>query len=167
MLALLSEAEAALPALLEDASSWRSLRIDYHPPLVERLYRPWRDGLRLNLHRIHPCAPGAALFHPHPWPSAVKVLSGRYHMRIGYGSGTTEPPVAAEATLTAGASYTMTDPDAWHDVRPLGGPSLSVMVTGRPWPRAAPVAPARPLSRMSAEAVSELLGAFRGHYPAG
>lgn len=164
MMTLLEAAEAELPALLADASGWRSLDIDYHPPRVERLYRPWRDGLRLNLHRIHPCAADAPLFHPHPWPSAMRVVSGRYHMRIGYGAGTTAPPIAAELTMTPGACYAMTHPDAWHDVRPLGAPSLSVMVTGRPWRRDAPISPGHPLRPLEASTVGELLSAFQHYY---
>lgn len=165
MMDLLEAAEAELPTLMADRAGWRSLDIDYHPPRVERLYRPWRDGLRLNLHRIHPCAPGAPLFHPHPWPSAMRVLSGRYHMRVGYGAGTEPPPIAAELTMTPGACYAMIHPDAWHDVRPLGGPSLSVMVTGRPWRRDAPVSPDQPLRPLPAADADALLALFRQHYP--
>ena len=39
MLELLDELKVELPALLVDAGSWQSLRIDYHPPLVNRLWR--------------------------------------------------------------------------------------------------------------------------------
>ena len=160
MLEHLAEVEAVLPELLQDVSGWRSLDIDYHPPRVQRLYRPWRD-LRLNLHRIWPCEDHEALFHPHPWPSAVKVVSGTYRMAIGYGAGTTTPPVMATMLLRAGSSYAMTDRDAWHDVRPLGAPSLSIMLTGAPWDRPAPVTPSRPLRPMSEADIAELLAAFR------
>ena len=164
MLPLLEEATAELGTLLADLAGWRSLDIDYHPPRVERLCRPWREGLRLNLHLIHPCAEGAPLFHPHPWPSAMQVVSGRYHMRVGYGSGTDTPPIVAELTMNPGTCYAMVHPDVWHDVRPLGGPSLSVMLTGRPWNRAAPVSPKRELSALSPARQRELLDAFRAHY---
>jgi hypothetical protein len=167
MIDLLEAAERELPALIADASGWRSLHIDYHPPTVERLYRPWREGMRLNLHRIHPCEAHAPLFHPHPWPSAMRVVSGRYRMRIGYGTGTDQPPVAAELILTAGACYAMIHADAWHDVRPLDGPSLSIMITGRPWPRDTPLAPDRPLRPLSDDRARDLLDAFRTRYPQG
>ena len=166
MLERLAEAEAALPALLLDTTGWRSLDIDYHPPRVQRLHRPWR-GLRLSLHRIWPCAPDAALFRPHPWPSAMKVVCGAYQMAVGYGSGTTPPPVMATMLLRAGSCYAMTDPDAWHAVRPLGGPSLSVMLTGAPWQRAAPVVPSRPLRPLSEADVAGLLAEFRAAFPLG
>ena len=167
MLKQLEEVEAALPELLaaEEGGGWRSLYIDYHPPIVERLYRPWGAHMRINLHRIWPCEPSGALFHPHPWPSAVKVLSGTYQMRTGYGSGVEAPPVAALINMPAGACYEMTHPDAWHAVRPVGAPSLSLMITGRPWGRTAPVSPGRPLSALSDERREALLRDFRDLYP--
>ncbi|MCA9527599.1 MAG: hypothetical protein KC549_15025 [Myxococcales bacterium] len=161
MLADLAAAEAALPALLQDAAGWRSLRIDYHPPVVERLFRPFGDGGRLSLHRAWPCAPEDALFHPHPWPSAMRIVSGRYRMIVGHGPGLATPPVAATLELAAGSTYTMTDPDAWHAIMPLGGPSLSIMVTGRPWARPQPVEPAAPLRPMDAADAEALLAAFQ------
>jgi hypothetical protein len=77
MLDVLAQLEQALPAMLRDESIWHSLYVDYHPPTVERLWAPWRD-YRAFLHRIHPCAREQALFHPHPWPSAMRVLEGEY-----------------------------------------------------------------------------------------
>ena len=93
MLELLDIALAELPSLLASPEGWTGMRIDYHPPFVDRAWRPWRDG-RLSIHRIHPCAPEEALFHPHPWPSIVKVLAGRYEMGVGYGTGVGSPPIA-------------------------------------------------------------------------
>ena len=52
---------------------------------------PWRD-CRIYLHRIYPCAPGEALFHPHLWPSAMRILSGEYEMAVGYGAGRVPRP---------------------------------------------------------------------------
>ena len=165
MLTALEEIEAALPDLLADEAGWQSLYIDYHPPFVERLYRPWGPDLRVNLHRIWPCSPQESLFHPHPWPSAVRILSGQYRMRVGYGSGVESPPTASTVLLVPGASYEMTHPDAWHAVQPVGGPSLSLMVTGRPWGRAAPISPRHPLGELSAERRAALLRDFRTCYP--
>lgn len=140
MLALLDEALVEIPALLASPTDWRGLRITYHPPRVDRAWRPWRD-YRLSIHRIYPCAPDEALLHPHPWPSAMRVLAGRYAMRIGYGAGTTAPPIAATVIAVAGTTYAMIDPDAWHDVRPLDAPVLTVMLSGPPWGRAMPLDP--------------------------
>lgn len=132
MLEALAAAERRLPDLLLRADAeWESLDVDYEPPRVERLWRFLEDGCRLYLHRIHPCE--RALFHPHPWPSAIKVLSGTYEMGLGSSSTAEDPTEAATLMLTAGSSYEMIEPNGWHYVRPIGGPSLSLMITGAPW----------------------------------
>ena len=158
MLNLLATALAELPALLETPDGWTGLRIDYHPPFVDRAWRPWRDR-RLSIHRIHPCAPGDALFHPHPWPSAMRVLEGRYEMAIGYGPGLVAPPIAARLIIGPGTDYSMPHRDAWHDVRPLGGPTLSVMLSGPPWERLMPLAPITPQRPLPDAELRELLRA--------
>ena len=133
MLEALAAAEWRLPdLLLRPDSEWQSLDVDYEPPRVERLWRFLEDGSRLYLHRIHPCE--IALFHPHPWPSAIKVLSGTYEMGLGSSSTAEDPTEFATLMLTAGSSYEMIEPNGWHYVRPIGGvPSLSLMITGAPW----------------------------------
>lgn len=139
MLHVLGRAEAAVPALLEaDADSWHTLDVDYEPPRVERLWRDFEKDYRIYLHRIHPC--DKALFHPHPWASAIKVLSGKYVMGVGYTLDNVPPTEAATIVLAAGSYYEMIDPDGWHYVRPIGGPSLSIMVTGPKWDRWSPKA---------------------------
>ena len=156
MLDLLDIVLAELPTLVASPQGWTGMRIDYHPPFVDRVWRPWRN-CRLSIHRIHPCAPEDALFHPHPWPSAMRILAGRYAMDLGYGAGIAAPPVAARVIATAGTSYEMTDRDAWHAVRPLGGPAVTVMLSGPPWQRAMPVEPAVPQRALSPETIAELL----------
>ena len=42
-----------------------------------------------------------------------------------------------------GLRYEMTHANSWHYVRPLGRPTLSLMVTGKPWARKAAGAPSR------------------------
>lgn len=163
MLQILSQVEEALPELLQDEPSWRSVVVDYHPPKVDRLWQSWR-GYRIYLHRIYPCEPGAALFHPHPWPSAMRVLEGEYEMAVGFGAGMVEPPVAARVMVRGDFRYEMTHPDSWHFVRPIGQPTLSVMVTGTPWSREAHRS-TQPLVPLQPEQVSELLQAFRVYYP--
>jgi hypothetical protein len=164
MLNVLYAVEQVLPALLLDEGAWRSLYVDYHPPTVERLWRDWKE-YRISLHRIHPCPPGEALFHPHPWPSAMRILSGEYEMAVGYGKGETPPPVAALMIAAGDFRYEMTDPDAWHYVRPLRGPTMSLMVTGQPWERWSPKSE-KPLHPLDAAACQEILRFFRGRYPA-
>jgi hypothetical protein len=163
MLDVLARAEAELPALLVNAR-WNSLDINYHPPFVERLWLPWQ-GYRISLHRIHPCAPSDALFHPHPWPSAMRILDGDYEMAVGYGAGSNAPPVAARLIASGDFRYEMTDPDAWHYVRPIGRPAMTVMVTGAPWQRSSPGS-SEPLQTLDDKRHAEILAWFRARYPA-
>ena len=138
MLEGLHQVEAVLPELLanQQLDSWESLDIDYEPPRVERLWRQHGD-FRIYLHRIHPCA--QALYHPHPWPSAIRILSGEYEMGLGFSEELLPQNLmaadreVARATLVAGASYEMVHPFGWHAVKPLKRPSLSLMVTAKPW----------------------------------
>jgi len=140
MLDVLCRVEMELPELLNDSESeaWHSVYIDYHPPFVARLWRPFEDEYRIYLHQIFPCQPGEALLHPHPWPSAMRVMYGVYEMGVGYGDSNNEPPLAATMILCEGAAYEMMNKNSWHYVRPLGSPAYSVMVTGKPWQRESP-----------------------------
>jgi hypothetical protein len=126
------------------------------------MWIPW-GTCRVYLHRIHPCDEGSALFHPHPWPSAIRILSGRYETGVGYGAGDTPPPVAWKGVLEAGSYYEMVEPDGWHWVRPVGGPSLSLMVTGAPWTRTAPRS-SEPLAPLAPEAAEALRRDVRNFY---
>ena len=167
MLEMLEAAERELTRIFSsddalEGEGWRSLRVDYHAPFVDRLYREW-NGQRIYLHVIHPCAPEEALFHPHPWPSAMRILSGKYEMGVGYGTGDAPPPVAARIVAHGPMIYEMTDPDAWHYVRPIDGVASTVMVTGTPWNRSSP-RPSRPLSELPPERVKEMLIAYREAY---
>jgi hypothetical protein len=155
MLEVLRVAMSALPELLS-APGWKGVRVHYHPPFVDRAWRAWGEH-RVYLHRIYPCTPAEALFHPHPWPSAMRIIDGRYELAVGYGAEL--PPIAARLVVGPGTEYEMTDRDAWHFVRPLDRPSLSVMVTGLPWDRAAPKSD-KPLAPMDP---AELLELFRAH----
>lgn len=121
-----------LRRLMRDRSIWNSLHITYEHPHVERLWCQHGD-LRVFLHRIYPLPtllePQHVLYHPHPWPSAVRLVSGRYIHRVGL-----QDRVMCTQVLGAGASYEITDPDLWHSVEPEGGPSDSIMVIDKPYP---------------------------------
>jgi hypothetical protein len=134
MLKMLQEAADALPDLLTDAESWNTLQVTYNLPYVDRLWRNFGEG-RILLHRIHPCGEDEALFHPHPWPAAIRVLGpGDYEMGIAWGDPTGPvPPMATKITMTRGGLYEMTDPRAWHYVRPLHREVFSLMVIGKPY----------------------------------
>ncbi len=163
MIAILEQVESHLPSLLRDAVKWKSLDINYHPPRVERLWRQL-DNVRVCLHKIHPCKGDQALFHPHPWPSAMKVLSGTYEMAIGYGAGDEAPPMAVTMIVTGGMKYEMVDPDSWHYVRPIDDVAMTLMVTGHPWSRSAPGGDQQ-LSPVSERSREEMLRFFREKYP--
>jgi hypothetical protein len=124
-----------LVGLMRRKNEWSSVHVTYHPPEVERLWIQV-GPVRVFLHRIHPCAEGEALFHPHPWPSAVRVVSGEYAHTTGYcerlRNSERHPYELMTSILRAGSDYEMIKPMAWHSVRPLGGPSDSIMIVGEP-----------------------------------
>lgn len=121
-----------LPILLaDDKTPWQTLDVVYEDPHVERVWLQL-GSKRLYLHRIHPCE--KAFFHPHPWPSAIHVLTGHYKMAMGSGPAGGKPPdVTATIDLHAGSGYEMLSPSGWHSVMPYGESSLSLMLTGTPW----------------------------------
>ena len=163
MLEILHLAENEPPELLTDLGGWNSLLIDYHPPTVERLWRNWGLRYRIYLHCIHLYKEGEALFHPHPWPSAIKLISGRYESAIGYGKGN-EPPQAARFIIHAPSAYEMCDPDGWHFVRPLDRLSYSFMITGQPWERPAPKSD-KPLTELDPDSFTRIINVFQHYYP--
>lgn len=165
MLEVLEEVERRFRdgILYNHPDHWKTLYIDYHPPVVERLWTSW-GHCRIYLHRIFPCSRKEALWHPHPWPSAVKILSGSYEMGVGFGKGQMAPPLASLVRLSAGSSYEMTNPDGWHFVRPIGGPSFSIMVSGLPWGREFPQ-PEEPLKPLTPRQITEIMSFFGKEYP--
>lgn len=162
---LLADIEAnTLPTLLHTPEAWQTLDVDYEPPRVERLWAQLGDN-RLYLHRIHPCERGQALYHPHPWPSAVHLVEGTYEMAVGYGSGDEHPPHATTMVLAAGTKYEMLDQDGWHDVRPLGGTCLSVMLAGKPFVGGTRRGQKPKLNPLSEAVKFDLLQRFIAHFP--
>ena len=162
MLEALRRSGLILPQLLKDEHRWKSVFVDYHHPYVERVWCDW-EGYRVYLHRIHPCSSGEALFHPHPWPSAMKVESGRYEMCWGLATSSAEPPITVRRILAPGSEYEMIDPYEWHSVRPLDGPSISRMITGTPWESRFPK-PRQPVSDLAPSLRTDLLEFFRSIY---
>lgn len=164
MLPVLEQAELELPSLLLARDSWQSLLVNDEHPNVERLWMPYGAG-RLCLHLIHLCGEGESLYHPHPWPSAMRILYGKYETAYGHGSPMDAPPPrGATRTHGAGDRYEMVNPLAWHCVRPIGEPVLSVMVTGKPW--ASPgLRKGRSLAPLSDARISEMLYMFRSYFP--
>lgn len=176
MIVSLKKVLGVLPALIERRDTWKSIDVDYEPPRVERV---WRDvdmadgdipyGMRVCLHRIHACK--EALYHPHPWPSAMLVLDGVYEMRVGLATkieqGKPAEPHPHRATtlhLTKECVYAMTNPSAWHSVRPLTDTALSMMIMGKPYQGQpydhAEFGKGRKFETLSDLAVDDILGTF-------
>lgn len=116
--------------LADPAYPWKTLDVTYDVPRVERIWTQWGED-RVSLHRLHPCE--NPLFHPHPWPSAMVILSGQYLMGLGRSLDGSTPVETARIKLTPGAQYEMLDQLGWHWVKPLDLPVMSVMVSGKPW----------------------------------
>jgi hypothetical protein len=150
--------------LLEEAE-WTCLDIDYHPPRVERMWTSIGNGMRLNLHRIHPCKASDALWHPHPWPSAMQIITGHYEMGIAYFPTHDHMVTLGKVELGPGDRYSMDTPFSGHYVAPLDDtPSLSLMLTGKPWEtshRHLGKGQAKTLSKADTESLRE---AFETHF---
>ena len=137
---------------------------------TERRLSQYRDG-KLCLHRIHACEPGVAPYHPHPWPSAMRILEGTYELTVGCSAGERAPPVAARMIASSAFDYEMIDVYAWHSVRPIGAPAMTVMVTGPRWERGASredqtLSPrnGEPLAPLSDAEMEEMLDYYRRRY---
>jgi len=147
-----------LADLLKNPSIWNTLDVNYHKPRVERLWTQVGES-RLMLHVIHPCAPGESLYHPHPWPSAMHVLKGRYEMGLGIRH---TPGIKEIQEMMGGRSplidcgkdehdikvfikqickiemngdnhYEMLENKGWHFVRPVDEICYSLMLIGKPF----------------------------------
>lgn len=164
MIQKLFRIEELLPGLLRQPM-WNTLDVNYYSPRVERVWAQVND-LRVNLHRIHPC--DNPLFHPHPWPSAMRIITGFYETAIGFNTGVYDdeedpPPEAATFLIGAGSVYEMIRPDSWHYVMPIKEPSMSLMVTGQPWDKMV-IGPEKNLNPLPDLAKAEILSAFQYYY---
>ena len=157
---LLAEVESELPERIAKGD-FRSMHVTYAKPYVERLFYT-RGEHRVFLHRIDSCMPEEALWHPHPWPSLIKVIDtegGLYRHSVGDRNG-----VFAVQTGTASVlrpiTYTMLEPKAFHSVS-TDKASWSVMIIG---PRWSPPEPSKHQEVISASRVQELLDRWRFLY---
>lgn len=148
--------------LLQKPEIWKTLFIDYHPPLVERCWTQL-GNYRLSLHFIHQCEPEDALFHPHPWPSAMRVLEGTYEMGLGFGKGLEKPEKMCTILVSNGMYYDMTHIDGWHYVRPVKSTCSTVMLTGPKWEREE-IKSDKPLKELTPERKLIILDYFLSFY---
>lgn len=169
----LYRSEQLLPELLDKPEIWRGKDVLYHAPRVERI---WVDGnsdpllntvlgeSRLSLHIIHPTTE-PCLYHPHPWPSIIHILHGGYEMGIGYSEKLGAPVEICKTVYTAGATYLMTNPAGWHYVKPLKKPSLSIMISDKPWGREMPIEPSHGSNPdMDAAQIAQLIKVFKNFF---
>ena len=165
MLKELMRARRELPELLKlNLSEWNTKHVTYEYPHVQRLWRPFGDGMRVHLHIIESISPGLReknnnifpLYHTHPWPSAVMLLKGSYRMKLSQLNGR-----ALNMVLTEGSSYEMTQPTDWHSVDPLDYEVMSLMVTGKPFADPIPGVTVPPQERLQPELAINLLEGFR------
>lgn len=158
---LLKAIECELPEMLSQTSAWNSVDVNYALPRVERLWMQ-RGEYRIYLHRIHPTKADKTFFHQHPWPSAMRILSGQYEMGLGYGQA--EPsPVISTLELSERDCYEMVQPYAWHYVCPIHSESYSLMIAGPPW-LGRERKSALSLEPLNVKAKAEIISFFRSCY---
>lgn len=167
MLNTLFEIEEQMPNFLK-IENWKSLFIDYEYPHVERVYLDWEE-YRINLHLIHSIPEGKEPFyHPHPWPSACRILHNRYQMKLGLA---VEPDLVldvSETIMSPGSAYEMVQKNAWHWVKPLDNKNVaSLMITGKPWGLIIPNQQGHERKSLSQDRVEAILDIFKLFYTNG
>lgn len=125
----LKEIESILPDLIKSDDGWNGLYITYCKPIMYRLWRQHREN-RIYIHRLLPCDTSEVYPHLHSWPCVVKIMSGVQEMAAGCINETNNYIHSTNHWLKPGDTYSMTNPDAWHCIRPVSLPSISLMVGG-------------------------------------
>lgn len=164
MIDKLYEVEASL---MKDILSkpLNTLRIDYHQPFVNRIWYQYDETYRVYLHKIFPAkTSNDALFHPHPWKSAIRIISGRYEMGVGHSNTNKIPKIDCKLVLSAGTVYEMLEEDGWHYVNPIKKASYSLMVTGELNKRKMPIEPLKEFRKLNKKEISEILEVFETYY---
>ena len=164
--------KAILEALarLENLSSFNTVFVNYEKPYVERMWFQLDYEHRVFLHHILPCEAPECLYHPHPWPSIVKVLDagGGYEHGIGFQTPEQalvgkEPMVSVFQDMDPGSTFTYEMPfsDTWHYVSVKERGSWSIMVTGRPFNNAPPRPPLPKMGPLDPETVQRNAAVFK------
>ena len=101
----------------------------------------------------------------------MRILEGTYELTVGCGTDEAAPPIAARLIVSGPFEYEMTDAHAWHAVRSIGTPAMTVMVTGPRWergsPRTDPPLPPHkdePLAPLSEAEMEKMLAYYRQRY---
>jgi hypothetical protein len=134
MLQVLNNHIKLIPDLIRfNRTDWQGLKITRRKPHTYRAFIQFGQ-YRICLHRFEHCEDGEALYHPHPWPAAFKILKGGYNMQVGMSTHRdTEPVSVASFKMTEGSSYEIISPLTWHAIQPIGGECFTVMINDTPW----------------------------------
>ncbi len=169
MLETLHKVENNLIELLyKNADKIQTMYIDYHKPYVSRIwFIDEENDCRVFLHKIEPCNESKeALYHPHKWDSAVRIISGEYEMGIGHSETDEIPKTDCVLILGQGACYSMTQKDGWHYVFPRQFITHTLMVIPNKLNgRKMPVEPDKKFRKLTYKEVENMFYAFQlsGH----
>lgn len=153
-----------LEKMLENPNVLNTMHIDYHEPFVNRIWFQYDEKHRVYLHKIFPSkSSNDALFHPHPWKSAIRIVSGGYEMGVGHSSTNEVPKIDCKLLLPECTLYEMLEEDGWHYVNPKH-PSYSLMVTGELNSRKMPVEPHKEFRKLNEEEIEDMLDVFMRFY---
>ncbi len=145
----------------------KSMYIDYHPPVVERVWFQYEE-YRVYLHKIHKCnESNEALFHPHPWKSAIRIIKGSYEMGVGHSATNKVPPIDCKLILSEGSCYEMTEENGWHYVNPISDYVYSLMITGERSTRPMPVEPDKKFRELTFEEYCDIFKVGKLFYESG
>lgn len=166
MLELLYKVEDSLIELLyKNVDSIKTMYIDYHKPYVSRIWFIDKENdCRVFIHKIEPCNESSeALYHPHKWDSAVRIISGEYEMGVGHSETDEIPKTDCVLVLGAGACYCMPEKDGWHYVSPKV-PTITIMVIPNKLNgRKMPVEPDKKFRKLTRKEVCDIFYNLREH----
>jgi hypothetical protein len=140
MLEQLKMTMSYLSPLLNQPERWDSLIVNRRKPHTYRVFTYFRQKnplvpeFRVCLHKFESCHDHEAFLHPHPWPGAFLILSGRYKMNIGLAPNKTDRPQNVSTfELCKDSMYEITNPLTFHSVIPLET-TYTIMINNEPWP---------------------------------
>ncbi len=165
MLELLYKVENSLRELLyKNVDSVQTMYIDYHKPYVSRIWFIDKElDCRIFLHKIEKCEESSeALYHPHKWDSAIRIIAGEYEMGIGHSETNEIPKTDCKLILGAGSCYEMTEKHGWHYVSPKIFHTYTLMVIpNRLNGREMPIEPQKEFRKLTKAEIEDILYTFR------
>lgn len=166
MLELLHKVENSLVELLyKNSEKIKTMYIDYHKPFVSRIWFIDEElDCRVFLHKIEPCNDSKeALYHPHKWDSAMRIISGEYEMGIGHSETNETPRTDCKLILGAGTCYEMTEKDGWHYVFPKRDTYTLMVTPNKLNGREMPIEPKHDFRKLTRKEMEDILYTFREH----